>query len=135
MKITHFYTNEVGDTRFSEIEIPIDYRREDADGNVILLSKAFTSPKVRFVILPEGYDHDWHNAPRRQIVILLSGVVEVRTSDNQIRRWGAGDVMLADDVLGKGHQTRAINGPVRMVYVPLPADFSLENWSTMDTPE
>ena len=133
MNITRFYTNEQGESRFSEIGIPIDYRREDADGNVILLSKAFNSPRVRFVELPEGYDHDWHNAPRRQIVILLSGVVEVRTSDNQVRRWGAGDVMLADDVRGKGHQTRAINGSVRMVYVPLPADFSLENWTTKDT--
>ena len=132
MKITRFYTSENGESVFSDIDIPIDYRREDADGNVILLSKAFTSPKVRFVILPEGYDHDWHNAPRRQIVILLSGVVEVRTSDNQTRRWGAGDVMLADDVRGKGHQTRAIDGSVRMVYVPLPADFSLENCSTSD---
>ena len=135
MNITRFYTNENGESRFSEIDIPIDYRREDYDGNVIFLSKAFNSPRVRFVELPEGYDHDWHNAPKRQFVILLSGVVEVQTSDNQIRQWGAGDVVLADDVSGKGHQTRAINGSVRMVYVPLPADFSLENWSTMDTPE
>ncbi len=132
MKITRFYTNEDGETRFSEIDIPIDFKREDLDGNVILLSKAFNSPKVRFVVLPEGYDHDWHNAPKRQFVILLSGVVEVRTSDNQVRQWGAGDMMLADDVSGKGHQTRAINGSVHMVYVPLPADLSLEYWSTKD---
>ena len=132
MKITRFYTNENGETRFSEIDIPIDFKREDVDGNVILLSKAFNSPRVRFVELPEGYDQGWHNAPRRQIVILLSGVVEVRTSDNQIRRWGAGDVIFADDINGKGHQTRAIDGSVRMVYVPLPADFSLEYWSTKD---
>ena len=135
MQITRFYTNENGESQFSEIDLPIDFKREDADGNVILLSKAFNSPRVRFVELPEGYDHDWHNAPRRQIVILLSGVVEVRTSDNQIRRWGAGDVLLADDVSGEGHQTRAIDGSVRMVYVPLPADFSLEYWSTKDAQE
>ena len=135
MQITRFFTNENGEAQFSEIDLPIDFKREDADGNVILLSKAFNSPRVRFVELPEGYDHDWHNAPRRQIVILLSGVVEVRTSDNQIRQWGAGDVLLADDVSGKGHQTRAIDGSVRMVYVPLPADFSLEYWSTKDAQE
>jgi len=130
MQITRFYTNENGESQFSEIDLPIDFKREDADGNVVLLSKAFNSPRVRFVELPEGYDHDWHNAPKRQIVILLSGVVEVRTSDNQTRRWGAGEVVLADDISGKGHQTRAIGGSVRMVYIPLPADFSLESWST-----
>lgn len=132
MIITRFYTNEDGESRFSEIDIPINYRREDADGNVILLAEAFSSPRVRFVELPEGYDQDWHNAPRRQIVILLSGTVEVRTSDNQFRRWGAGNVVLADDVTGTGHRTRAIGGPVRMVYVPLPADFSIESWSALE---
>jgi len=132
MKITRFCTNEHGESQFSEIDLPIEYRREDLDGNLILLSKAFNSPRVRFVELPEGYDQGWHNAPKRQFVIILSGVVEVRTSDNQIRQWGAGDVVLADDVSGKGHQTRAIDGLVHMVYVPLPADFSLEYWSTMD---
>ena len=134
MNITRFYTNENGGSQFSEIDLPIDFKREDADGNVILLSKGFNSPRVRFVELPEGYDHDWHNAPKRQLVIMLSGVVEVRTSDNQTRRWSAGDVLLADDVRGKGHQTRAIDGPVRMVYVPL-ADFSLKYWSTKDPQE
>ncbi|MFC1922137.1 hypothetical protein ACFLY4_02520 [Chloroflexota bacterium] len=135
MKITRFFTTEHGESRFSEIDIPIDYRREDYDGNVIFLSKAFNSPRVRFVELPEGYDQGWHNAPRRQFVILLSGVVEVQTSDNQIRQWGAGDVVLADDVSGKGHQTRAIDGSVRMVYVPISADFSLDSWSAKDAQE
>jgi quercetin dioxygenase-like cupin family protein len=106
MRITRFSTTENGESVFSEINIPITYRRKDADGNVIHLSEAFNSPRVRFVELPPGYDHDWHNAPRRQIVILLSGVVEVRTSDHQTQRLRAGDVVLADDVNGKGHQTR-----------------------------
>jgi hypothetical protein len=135
MNITRFYTNENGESQFSEIDIPIDYRREDVDGNAIFLSKAFNSSRVRFVELPEGYDQDWHNAPKRQLVILLSGVVEVRTSEDQTRRWGAGDVVLADDVRGTGHQTRAIDGSVRMVYVPLPVDFSLEYWSTNNKKE
>ena len=135
MKITRFITTENGESQFSEIDLPIDFVREDVNGNIVFLSKAFNSPRVRFVELPEGYDQDWHNAPKRQIVILLSGVVEVRTSDNQIRQWGAGDVLLADDVSGKGHQTRAINGSVRMVYVPLPEDFTLEYWSTKNTQE
>lgn len=135
MNITRFYTNEKGESKFSEINIPIDYIREDSEGNVIFLSKAFNSPRVRFVELPAGYDQDWHNAPKRQFVILLSGVVEVRTSDNQTRRWGAGDVVLADDVRGKGHQTRAIDGSVRMIYVPFAGDFSSESWSTKDDQE
>jgi hypothetical protein len=69
MKITRFFANENGESRFSEIDIPIDYRREDADGNVVFLSKAFNSPRVRLVELPAGYDHDWHSSPRDMIMI------------------------------------------------------------------
>ena len=135
MKITRFYTNENGESQFSEFDIPIDRKREDVDGNVTFISKAFNSSRVRFIELPKGYDQDWHNSPARQFVILLSGEVEVRTSNNQIQHFGAGDVVFADDVHGKGHQTRAIDGSVRMVYIPLPADFSFENWSTNNKKE
>lgn len=127
MKISRFYADENGGSRFTDMDIPIDYRREDLQGNVIYISKAFSSPKVRFVELPEGYDHDWHNSPARQLVILLSGLVEVRTSDNQVQRFGPGEVLFADDTTGVGHQTRAIGGPVQMVYLPLTDEFSLEN--------
>jgi hypothetical protein len=68
-------------------------------------------------------------------VILLSGVVEVRTSDDQIRRWGAGNIIFADDIRGIGHQTRAIGGAVRMVYLPLPEDFSWGDWTKNIIPE
>jgi hypothetical protein len=54
MKITRFHTNENGESQFSEFDIPIDYKREDVDGNVTFISKAFNSSRVRFVELPEG---------------------------------------------------------------------------------
>jgi hypothetical protein len=47
--------------------------------------------------------HGWHNAPRRQWCITLSGTVEIGIGDGSARTFGAGDVFLAEDLTGQGH--------------------------------
>ena len=47
--------------------------------------------------------HGWHNAPRRQWCITLSGTVELGIGDGSARTFGAGDVFLAEDITGQGH--------------------------------
>jgi quercetin dioxygenase-like cupin family protein len=49
---------------------------------------------------------DWHNPPRRELVIWLTGEVELETSDGDIRRLAAGNIVLAEDRTGKGHSSR-----------------------------
>ena len=129
MKITRFYATEAGESRFAEIDIPIEHAQRDADGNILRFSNGYASPNVRFAELPEGMVQGWHNAPARQIVIVLAGVLEVGTSDKQTQQWRAGEAFLADDLTGKGHTTRAVGGPVRVVFAPLPPGFVLEQWS------
>src|ERR1043166_3732757 len=129
MKITRFYATDNGESRFVDIEIPIQHDRKDAEGNILRLSNAYTSPNVCFVDLPDGMVQSWHNAPARQIVVILSGELEVGTTDGQTRRWRAGDVFLASDVTGKGHTTRTIGGPARVMFAPLPENFSIDRWS------
>ena len=63
---------------------------------------------------------DWHVAPRRQFIITLSGQVEIGLGDGTLRYFGAGDVMLADDLTGQGHTTRAYGDEPRIsVAIPL----------------
>lgn len=45
----------------------------------------------------------FHNAPRRQYCITLSGSAEIRVGDGTSRTFVAGDVFLAEDVAGQGH--------------------------------
>ena len=47
----------------------------------------------------------WHNAPRRQWVITLSGSVEVTIGDGTVKTFGPGDAFLAEDLTGQGHMT------------------------------
>ena len=129
MKVTRFVATPDGGSQFEEIDIPIDTPRQDADGHTLMLSNAYTSPGVCFVDLPEDLNQDWHQAPTRQVVVVLSGRVEVTTTDRQTRRWAAGEAFIAADVSGKGHRTRTVGGPARLLFAPLPDGFSMEDWA------
>jgi quercetin dioxygenase-like cupin family protein len=68
---------------------------------------------------PEAFV-DWHNAPRRQYVITLAGGVEIGLGDGSLHRFGPGEGILAEDLTGKGHTTRAIGNESRvMMVIPL----------------
>jgi hypothetical protein len=82
-----------------------------------------------FVELPAGLDQSWHHAPARQIVVVLSGTIEVGTSDDQKRRSTAGQAFIADDLTGKGHVTRVVDGPARVMFVKLPDSFDCDRWT------
>ena len=129
MKITRFYATENGESRFVEIDIPIELGQRDADGNTLRFSNSYASPNVRFAELPDGMVQNWHHAPARQIVVVLSGELEVGTTDGQTRRWHAGEAFLADDLTGKGHTTKTIGGPARLLFAPLPDGFDIKRWS------
>ncbi|MGH2651890.1 MAG: cupin domain-containing protein, partial [Actinomycetota bacterium] len=74
-----------------------------------------------FLRMDAGYARDWHPAPRRQFVFVSKGEVELRVSDGEVRRFGTGSVVLAEDTTGKGHQTRAAGaGDCVVVWVACP---------------
>jgi len=129
MKITRFYATESGESRFVEIDVPIEHGQKDADGHILRFSNSYSSPSVRFAELPEGMVQSWHHAPARQIVVILSGELEVGTTDGQTRRWRAGEAFLADDLTGKGHTTKTIGGPAHVLFAPLPDGFDIGRWS------
>ena len=63
---------------------------------------------------------DWHNTPIQMYIIVLSGVMQIQISNGETRNFKAGDILLAEDLTGKGHITRALNGEsVNYLAVPL----------------
>ena len=67
-----------------------------------------------------GRFSDWHNAPRRQYVITLSGEVEIGLGDGTVKRFGPGHLTLAEDLTGHGHTTRVVGNQPRMtITIPL----------------
>jgi hypothetical protein len=74
---------------------------------------------IAFRVAPPGYVLDWHCAPRRQYSISLSGTAEIEVGDGTVARIEAGDVVLAEDLTGRGHVTRVVGGAPR-VYAIVP---------------
>jgi quercetin dioxygenase-like cupin family protein len=75
---------------------------------------------VTFSRVEPGAFMDWHNAPRRQYVITLAGAVEIGLGDGSVHRFGPGEGVLAEDLTGHGHTTRAVgNEPRITITIPL----------------
>lgn len=115
MKVTHIYTDATGDSHFGEV----DYALHD-NGAIGRLSEWVPATKLAFRETGADYDYDWHNAPRRQYIIMLDGHIEIEVSDGERREFVAGDVILLEDTAGKGHRTRELSGkPRRSIFVAL----------------
>ena len=124
MELITFEATPDGGSCFRSINVPLACRRDDGQGHTLLHTVPYTSVAVQFVELPAGMDQDWHNAPARQIVVVLSGTIEVETTDRVSRRWSAGQAFMPADVTGRGHRTRCIGGAVQLLFAPLPDGFS-----------
>ncbi len=61
-----------------------------------------------FLELPTGWYGDWHPTPVRQWLILMTGVCEFEAGDGEKVTRKAGDVVMLDDLTGKGHQTKVL---------------------------
>ena len=109
MRVTRIFTGPDGESHFADLDIPL----EDS-GSIGSLSDPIEATGAIFRETGPDYDLDWHNAPRRQFVVMLSGgQVEIEVGDGSKRRLGPGDVLLAEDTTGRGHRSRAIDGEAR----------------------
>jgi hypothetical protein len=101
--ITRIFSDENGDSHFQDLGIPLS-----GAGDIGLLSEAFAAKSVIFREVLPSYDYDFHNAPRRQYIILLDGEIEIETSLGDKRRFRGGEILLVEDTTGHGHRTRNI---------------------------
>ena len=69
-----------------------------------------------------GWDGDWHPAPQRLVTVYVAGEVEVTVSDGEARRFAPGDVVLAEDTVGKGHRIRVVGTADALLAVVLLPD-------------
>jgi hypothetical protein len=115
LKYTRIYAGPDGNTHFEDIEIPMAEVKEDQ-----LKSPPMKATGIIFRVTgPELY-LDWHSVGQRQFVITLEGEGDVTASDGTTRRFGPGDIMLADDMNSKGHLTKAVgHKPRKSIFVTL----------------
>ena len=111
MAFVRVYTGDDGQSHFEDLDLlPSDVERSAAQG----------TSQITFARSPDGYFHDYHNAPRRQYAIFMSGgQMEVGLGDGTVRSFGPGDAVLFEDLTGQGHTSRTVGGDRLSASVPL----------------
>ena len=132
--IIRLYTGEDGESHFETI--PLDMQPfSDSEGSFGMATSLLESQGIIFRTSPPGYSLDWHCAPRRQYIIQLTGTTEIEVGvgesssadansisfSQQKILVGPGDVLLAEDLTGRGHCTRVVGSEQRF-YAVLPLD-------------
>jgi hypothetical protein len=116
VKITRIYDDN-GQSRFADIDILLNARKPIGGLSGLRASASLATGQCFLSFAPRGVMEP-HAAPRRQLVVILSGEVEVETGDGNTRRFRPGEMMLADDTTGSGHITRFL-ADVTVLFVPV----------------
>ena len=114
MQVVRVYSGEDGESHFEELELPYE---QLANSERTAMRSA---TGIQFRRAAPGNFVDWHVAPRRQYVITLEGQAEIGLGDGSKRIFNPGDVLLADDLTGRGHTTRVAGDEPRVsIAIPL----------------
>ncbi len=109
-------------------ESAIEIRRVPMTGAERPMSETFKVDSIFFRETPEGHVEDLHKAPRRQLIFLTSGLLELETSEGRRYLCRPGDLIFAEDRQGKGHITRSLRDVRGFVHVVVPEDFDVSRW-------
>jgi len=112
------YSDADGETHFADVVLDLAEPATPGETARIAVAEPLDVERLTFRrVLEEASSTVPHNAPRRQVIVLLAGEIEVEVSDGEVRRFGPGDVTLVEDTTGKGHITRSLGTGERMTLV------------------
>jgi hypothetical protein len=120
IRVWRVYTGDDNETHVEALDVPLNR------GGAGAVSRLFAGSGVIMRRTFPDYDLDWHPAPRRQLVVTLTGRGEIEVSDGTLLPLEPGTIVLVEDVDGIGHKSRAVEGAERVsLFLPLDDDTSL----------
>lgn len=108
MRIHNLYMDADGESHFRDIEI-----NWAGESGFSKHSEMLKATGIMFRETSGDYDLDWHPAPRRQYIINLDAGAQLTASDGDCRTINAGEVILVEDISGKGHLSKSVGGKLR----------------------
>jgi len=127
MRVFRIFTKPSGESAIEVREVPLTAEERP-------VSETFRCGPVFFRETREGHVQDLHNAPRRQLIFLTSGILELETSDGARVVCRPGDLIFAEDLQGKGHITRSLRDTRGFVHLAMPDDFDVSGWPLAGPP-
>ncbi|HMA04823.1 MAG TPA: cupin domain-containing protein [Methanomicrobiales archaeon] len=116
------YADALGGSHLDVVTVKQSLAQAAPPAAPFYVSEDKPASKYRFYSFEPGWIGELHPAPTRQFLALMSGAVEVETTDGTVRRFGPGDLVLLEDTSGRGHVTRNIgDGYAMFLVVPVPA--------------
>ncbi|MDD1660088.1 MAG: cupin domain-containing protein [Methanomicrobiales archaeon] len=116
------YSDIQGESHFDTVTVEQGLAQAAPPAAPFYVSADGPASKYRFYTFEPGWIGELHPCPTRQFLALMSGAVEMETTDGTVRRFGPGDLVLLEDTSGKGHVTRNISdGYSTFLVVPVPA--------------
>jgi len=116
------YVDSQGDSHFDVVTVEQSLSQAAPPAAPFYVSEDGPATKYRFYTFDPGWIGELHPAPTRQFLALMSGAVEMETTDGTVRRFMPGDLVLLEDTSGKGHVTRNIgDGFCTYFVVPVPS--------------
>ena len=108
MKYRRLFEDEEGESHWEDLPVQMTQPAFVPPAPEIGLSEFSEAKRYAFLRLPEGWEGDWHPAPKRQLIISVLGNIEIEASDGKTHRFPVGHAVLLEDTGGKGHITRVI---------------------------
>jgi hypothetical protein len=116
------YPDTQGNSHFDTVTVEQSRAQAAPPAAPFYVSGDKPATKYRFYTFEPGWIGELHPAPTRQFLALMSGRVEMETTDGTVRRFAPGDLVLLEDTSGKGHVTRNIGeGYAMFLVIPAPA--------------
>jgi hypothetical protein len=114
LRLTHLYSDAAGDSKVEEIDYAMTPTADGAKAEHIAVSGLTFrlwdgAPPV----------HDLHTTSKPQLVIHLVGSVEVECTDGAKRVLNSGDIMVSENLTGKGHYSIELAQPRLQLLIPL----------------
>lgn len=102
------YSDIDGCSHFEEKKIGLESKNYAPPAPGLYTSAIISADNSVFLELPVGWFGDWHPTPVRQWLVLMTGACEFEAGDGEKVIRKAGDVVLLEDTIGDGHQTRVL---------------------------
>ena len=121
MQLVWIRTQE-GETVIEDLEMPSTQQVRGYETTIVPLNGAIFRTQQPAVAM------DFHNAPRRQIVVTLEGEVEIEVGSGEVRLISPGMALLADDLSGQGHKSTFRPENATTLFLLLPDDLDPAVW-------
>jgi hypothetical protein len=102
---TRLFADEAGESHFQELEMDLAAVNLASAAPPLLASEFFPAKQSAFFGAPAGWTSDWHLTLSRNLFVVISGAWEIQASDGTKRSFGPRDILLVEDLTGKGHRS------------------------------